>query len=124
MVEFVAGPSALSVERKLARIDREAERRVAAIYPMQDQLFILASMVTALTGYGKQLEAAGKTSAGYLMARDRERAIAFLQCVTEHRHAAEALKTYVRANPSAVRSLDVGQAHWWEKRKIDHVEND
>ena len=115
MSEFIPSATETALERKLKRIDRECERRIEALFPIQAQLFLMVSMLADLTGYGKQLQKSGESSAGYLMARDRERVIAYMQAVTDHRHAAEALKAYVANHPTEIHSIDVNASKWWVK---------
>lgn len=103
--EFVPNSREIQTENKLKRIDVECSRRIAAIFPLQDQINILLSIMA---------DKIGVTLSGEF-ARDRDRAPAYLRTVLEHRLAAEALKAFVTKNPDLAASLDVSAAARWPR---------
>lgn len=121
--EFIPNQREITLGRKIKRIDTECARRIAELYPLQDQINILVAMLFKLTGAEASQEIKGVASAAYHLARDRDRAPAFFKCVSDHRHAAEALKVYCERNKDRLAAIDVAAAHHWPKKEGPADEN-
>lgn len=117
MTEFLAPPGNAALERKLKAIDRECARRIEALFPVQTQLNILAGILAEWSGYGEELRRQGAASSGFLQARDRDQAVEMFQVITDHRHAAEALRQFVISNPANIHDVDTGAEKWWPKAR-------
>lgn len=109
--------TARDLERKLRRVDVECERRLQAIYPMQEQLFLMAAMLAGRVGFVPSVEIRGIHSQGYIVARDSARGLEMIRAMIEHRHAAEALKLLIVRNPMHAQSIDVASAKHWPALK-------
>ena len=103
--EFIAPKLANYTANKLKRVDRECDRRIQAIYPLQDQINILFSLMASKIGVPITGE----------FARDQDRAAAYLRTVSQHRLAAETIKKYISENPALAAALDVSEAARWPK---------
>lgn len=121
--EFVPDHAQITLERKKRRIDDECARRIAGIFPLQDQIAILAACLMRIMGTPAGSEIRGVTSAAYHLERDRARAADMLRCISEHRHAAEALKVYCARNPASIAAIDVSAAKYWPAMKGPHNED-
>lgn len=116
-VDFIPNESKIALDRKLKRIDGECERRILARFSVQEQINILAACLAKLIGETPSEDIRGVSSAAYHAARDRARAGEMLATISEHRHAAEALKVYCTRNPAQLAAIDVGADRHWPKRK-------
>lgn len=103
--EFITPQVGDYTANKLKRIDRECDRRIQAIYPLQDQINILFSLLSKKIG----VQITGE------YARDQDRAAAYLRTVQEHRLAAEIIKKFVSENPALAAALDVSESARWPK---------
>ena len=114
MTEFLKSDQPDALTRFHRRIDREMSRRIQAVYPLQDQNFILISLLAHLIGKQGSDHIKGNSSEEYMFARDRTQASAFIDCVIKHRHAALALKELVNSNKHLVNQIDLTESKWWK----------
>lgn len=103
--EFITPQAGDYAANKIKRIDRECDRRISAIYPLQDQINILFSLLSQKIG----VQITGE------YARDQDRAAAYVRTVLQHRLAAEAIKKFVSDNPAVAAALDVSDSARWPK---------
>lgn len=103
--EYVPDSSAIHTENRLKRVDIECSRKIAAAYPLQDQINILFSLMADKIGVNLSGD----------FARDRDRAMDYLKFSLEHRLAAESLKRFISKNPDQAAAIDVSNVHYWPK---------
>ena len=120
MTEFLPDRKLSAVQRFVKQIDREMNRRIQAKFPLQEQNFMIVSLLAQIIGIEGSTEIKGVSSEEYLFARDRVKVRGFIACVIRHRHAAEALQERVNSNKQLVNEIDLTEDKWWESAGAEH----
>lgn len=106
--------------RKIGQVDTERDRRIAARYPLQRQIMIIASVVMKLDRQMPNESIIGAHSPAYIQASERNQAGAFLNFLAEYETAAVALKSHIAKSSTDPRSVTPSDPKWWPKES-DHV---
>lgn len=111
--EFVPNNREITLARKIKRIETECSRRISEIYPLQEQINILVSMLADQFGFEPSAEIQGVSSEAYIFARDRSRCHAYLKTLAAHRAAADRLKLHCARNLERLAAIDVSNPRHW-----------
>jgi hypothetical protein len=111
--EFLPNNREITLGRKLKRIDTECARRISEIYPLQEQINILVSMLADQFGFEPSAEIEGVSSEAYIFAKDRTRCAEYIRTLAAHRAAADRLKLYCGRNLDRLAAIDVSNSRHW-----------